>query len=93
PIAGNEELDHFIPWSLYPNDLAHNFVLTCRRCNADKSDNLAPAEALDQWIERTTIHGARIATQASVIGLPNDACVSRRVTAWAYERAELEFKL
>ena len=54
PIVGNEELDHFIPWSMYPNDLAHNFVLACRRCNANKSDNLASVEALDRWINGTT---------------------------------------
>ena len=93
PTAGNEELDHFVPWSLYPNDLAHNFVLACRRCNAYKSDNLASVEALDRWIERNTIHGGRIVTEANAIGLPNDARVSSRVTAWAYERAEQEFKL
>ena len=27
--------------SLYPNDMAHNFVLACRRCNGLKSDDLA----------------------------------------------------
>ena len=73
PTAGSEELDHFVPWSLYPNDLAHNFVLACRRCNAYKSDNLASVEVLDRWIERNTIHGGRIVTEANAIGLPNDA--------------------
>ena len=92
-MPGNEELDHFIPWSLYPNDLAHSFVLACRRCNADKSDDLAPVEALDRWIERNKIHGERIAAQAKAIGLPNDARVSARVAAWAYERAAQESKL
>ncbi len=72
-ITGSEELDHFIPWSLYPNDLAHNFVLACRRCNADKRDNLAPVEALDRWIERNIVHGDRLATQANLIGLPAEA--------------------
>ena len=89
-MVGNEELDHFIPWSLYPNDLAHNFVLACRRCNADKSDKLAPSEAWDLWIKRNTIHGARIVSQANAIGLPNDESVSTRVTAWAYERTARE---
>ena len=93
PMAGNEELDHFIPWSMYPNDLAHNFVLACRRCNADKSGNLGSVEALARWIERNNNHGNRIANKANAIGLPNDARVSARITAWAYERAEKEFKL
>ena len=92
-MAGNEELDHFIPWSMYPNDLAHNFVLACRRCNADKSGNIGSVEVLARWIERNNIHGNRIANRANAIGLPNDVSVSARITAWAYERAEKEFKL
>ena len=92
-IVGNEELDHFIPWSMYPNDLAHNFVLACRRCNANKSDNLACVEALDRWIQRNNILGDRITNHSNGIGLPNDARVSARVAAWAYEQAEREFKL
>lgn len=92
-MAGNEELDHFIPWSLYPNDLAHNFVMACRRCNGDKSDTLAPVDSLDHWIERNTIHGSRIAAGANAIGLPQDARVSARVASWAYDRADREFKL
>ena len=87
PMRGNEELDHFIPWSIYPNDLAHNFVLVCRRCNAKKRDNLASVEALDRWIERNTILGDRIMNQSNEIGLPNDARVSARVAAWAYQQS------
>lgn len=93
PLSRNEELDHFIPWSLYPNDLAHNFVLACRRCNSKKSDNLAPSEALDRWLERNTIRGDRLVAEANAIGLPCDARISAKVAVWAYERAEQEFKL
>ena len=92
-IVGNEELDHFIPWSMYPNDLAHNFVLACRRCNANKSDNLASVEALDRWIQRNNILGDRITNHSNGIGLPNDTRVSARVATWAYEQAQREFKL
>jgi hypothetical protein len=81
------------PWSIYPNDPAHNFVLACRRCNADKRDNLASLEALDRWIKRNIVHGDRIINQANAILLPNDAIVSARVAAWAYEQAGREFKL
>jgi diadenosine tetraphosphate (Ap4A) HIT family hydrolase len=85
-ISGQEELDHFIPWSLYPNDLAHNFVLACRRCNNAKSDDLAEVDALDQWIERNKLHGHKIELEAASIGLPADANASARVAVWAYER-------
>jgi hypothetical protein len=85
-ISGQEDLDHFIPWSLYPNDLAHNFVLACRRCNNAKSDDLAEVDALDQWIERNKLHGHKIELEAASIGLPADANASARVAVWAYER-------
>ena len=35
------DVDHFIPWSRYPTDLGHNFVLAHPRCNNAKSDHLA----------------------------------------------------
>src|SRR5262249_33222516 len=34
------EVDHFIPWSRYPVDLGHNFVLAHSSCNTQKSDRL-----------------------------------------------------
>jgi hypothetical protein len=34
-------VDHFIPWSRYPADLGHNFVLAHDRCINAKSDYLA----------------------------------------------------
>ena len=38
-------VDHFIPWSRYPRDLAQNFVLAHGACNLDKGDMLtAPAQ-------------------------------------------------
>jgi 5-methylcytosine-specific restriction endonuclease McrA len=43
------EVDHFIPFSLYPRDLMHNFVLACPSCNRSKSDSLAARVHLDRW--------------------------------------------
>ena len=42
-------VNHFIPWSRYPVDLGHNFVLAHACCNSKKSDRLAALEHLDQW--------------------------------------------
>jgi hypothetical protein len=39
-LRGSIDVDHFIPWSRYPTDLGHNFVLAHRRCNNAKSDYL-----------------------------------------------------
>jgi len=50
-------VDHFIPWSRYPSDLGHNFVLAHASCNAKKSDYLACEEHLAAWQERNSMHG------------------------------------
>ncbi len=34
-------VDHFIPWSRHPRDLAQNFVLAHGACNLDKGDMLS----------------------------------------------------
>jgi len=34
------EVDHFVPWSRYPMDLGHNFVLAHPSCNNAKSDHI-----------------------------------------------------
>ncbi len=33
-LQSRGEVDHFVPWSLYPVDLGHNFVLAHSTCNA-----------------------------------------------------------
>jgi hypothetical protein len=35
---GHGEIDHFVPWSRYPRNLAHNLVLAHTECNRHKSD-------------------------------------------------------
>ena len=46
------EVDHFIPWSRYPNDSLANFVVAHRVCNAHKKDFLAYEEHLNNWVAR-----------------------------------------
>ena len=46
------EVDHFIPWSRYPNDSLANFVIAHRKCNANKKDFLAYEEHLASWVTR-----------------------------------------
>jgi 5-methylcytosine-specific restriction endonuclease McrA len=50
------EVDHFIPWSRYPADLGHNFVLAHKSCNNAKSDYLAAEKHLAAWAERNRLH-------------------------------------
>jgi 5-methylcytosine-specific restriction endonuclease McrA len=46
------QVDHFVPWSRYPDDGLDNFVVTDKRCNAFKSSSLAAAEHLARWARR-----------------------------------------
>jgi 5-methylcytosine-specific restriction endonuclease McrA len=48
-------VDHFMPWSRYPLDLGHNFVLAHAVCNADKRDMLAATGHLERWVRRNDV--------------------------------------
>jgi 5-methylcytosine-specific restriction endonuclease McrA len=50
PSSG--EVDHFIPWSRYPDDTLDNFVVADRRCNGDKSSALAAGQHVARWAAR-----------------------------------------
>lgn len=45
-------VDHFIPWSRYPNDGLSNYVLAHSECNCSKSDHLPSVEHFSQWMDR-----------------------------------------
>ncbi len=80
-------VDHFVPWSLYPVDLGHNFVLADRRCNERKTNLLAAEEHLDRWCERNERLGPAFAEELAQAGVTADADASRQVTRWAYAQA------
>lgn len=46
------EVDHFIPWSRYPDDGLDNLVVADRRCNAQKRDFLAATRHVEKWRAR-----------------------------------------
>ena len=82
------EVDHFIPWSRYPTDLGHNFVLAHPRCNNAKSDYLAAEQHLQSWSERNRTRSKELSERLKVVGLPSDSSASVRITEWAYEQVE-----
>lgn len=83
-ISNAGDVDHFIPWSKYPRDLAHNFVLAHEACNRSKSDKLAAEPHLQRWLERNLRYGSVIANELS--GFLADNQCSNRVAGWAYEQ-------
>jgi hypothetical protein len=70
-IRGDVHVDHFLPWSLYPRDLGHNFVLAHAHCNREKRDHLAAAEHLARWCRRNR-DDERLAAAFARAGLPHD---------------------
>ncbi|MDY6484022.1 HNH endonuclease [Acinetobacter faecalis] len=80
-------VDHFIPWSLYPADTGHNFVLSDDKCNSQKSNYLASEQFLEQWRERNHLHNHAITQEISQFGFLTDLQRSHRVADWAYKQA------
>ena len=78
------EVDHFIPFSLYPRDLMHNFVLACPSCNRSKSDSLAAKIHLDKWAELTTKNSEAIAKIGEQVGVSSNLETSLAITKWGY---------
>jgi 5-methylcytosine-specific restriction endonuclease McrA len=81
------EVDHFIPFSLYPRDLMHNFVLACPSCNRSKSDSLAAKIHLDKWTELTTKNSKAIAKIGDQVGVSSNLGTSVAIANWGYETA------
>lgn len=81
------DVDHFVPFSQYPRDLAHNFVLAHPACNRSKSDTLAAGPHLERWLERIGRRGDTIAEIGMAAGMLADAQVSRKIAAWGYTTA------
>ena len=81
------DVDHFVPFSQYPRDLAHNFVLAHPRCNRSKSDTLAAGPHLERWLERIGRHADALQEIGMAAGMLADAQVSRKIAAWGYATA------
>jgi len=87
-IRGGGDVDHFIPWSRYPLDLGHNFVLAHASCNQDKRDMLAAPRHLQRWIERNNNEEVTLSQIFNAARFPFDVNASLSVAEWAYENAE-----
>lgn len=81
------DVDHYVPFSIYPRDIAHNFVLAHPRCNRSKSDTLAGRPHLERWLERLVRRADALSEIGLTAGIATDAATSRRVAAWGYGNA------
>jgi len=84
-------VDHFTPWSRYPVDLGHNFVLAHASCNERKSDRLPAAQHLNAWVEHNQNLGRDKGREFERQGVIHDLSTSARIIDWAYRQTS-EFK-
>ena len=84
---GTAHIDHFIPWSRYPIDLGHNFVLAHAGCNSAKADHLAAREHIVRWVERNRTAAAFLQEQFDQGLIVHSAQRSERIARWAYSQA------
>ncbi len=82
------QVDHFVPWSRYPVDLGHNFVVSHAGCNRRKADHLSAEVHLERWVERNEELSYELASVCESAGVPHDHRTSRQITAWAYGQVE-----
>ncbi|MBD1577377.1 HNH endonuclease [Vibrio sp. S11_S32] len=87
PLKSNTEVDHFIPFSRYSNDLGHNFVAAHRSCNNNKRDFLAAQKHRARWEEQNLILNKDIITQELSPYFLCDENKSLSVSNWAYQIA------
>lgn len=88
-INGQPEVDHFIPWALYPMDLGHNLVVAHRDCNSAKRDLLAAEDHLVTWMARNHDHGTALTTRFEQVGVAHSLPSTLRIARWAYGRTAI----
>ncbi len=81
------DVDHFIPFSLYPRDLVHNFVLAHPACNRSKSDTLAARPHLESWLEYITSRDDALREIGEAAGRISEPTSSLAVARWGYANA------
>lgn len=86
PLRQTGEVDHFVPWSRYPVDLGHNFVLAHRACNGKKRDYLAAEPHLAAWRERNDRHAQALEQFFQQAHLPHKHESSLSIARWAYSQ-------
>ena len=81
------DVDHFIPHSLYPRDMMHNFVIAHPACNRSKSNTLAAKEHLFNWMAFTEKHADDLSEIGLKAGVQYDHAAVKSVARWGYSNA------
>jgi hypothetical protein len=60
-LTATNAIDHFLPWSRWPNDAIENLVVAHAGCNGHKSDRIPGPVPLQRWAERLVQNEAELA--------------------------------
>jgi hypothetical protein len=85
-LTGSTDVDHFVPWSRYPDEGLDNLVAAHPKCNNSKRDFLAAEEHLERWVERGRASDADLTAAAQKAGWHRDAERSKSVARSVYLR-------
>ena len=85
-IVGRADVDHFIPWSRYPDDGLDNLVAAHPGCNNSKRDFLAAAAHVKHWTARKKEFDTKFMAMATELYWPRDTERTKSVAAAIYAR-------
>ena len=88
PMKNDVEIDHFIPFARYANDLGHNFVAAHRACNNNKRDFLAAQQHRERWQNQNLVVNGQIISNELSAYFHCNADKSLAVSNWAYQVAQ-----
>ena len=89
-------VDHFLPWSRYPDDGIENLVLADAACNAAKRDFLASNKHVERWTARLSPEGrtsGQLLEIAAAAGWESHPARTLSVARAVYLRLPLDFRL
>lgn len=93
PLSAKAQVDHFVPWSRYPDNGLDNLVLAHPRCNRDKRDHLAATVHVSHWVERGKRRSTDLAAIAAKVSWPRAAARTVSVARSIYLRLPQEARL
>lgn len=65
PIMRTAAVDHFVPWSRWPNDAIENLVIADPSCNSHKSDHIPGPLPLSRWADHLSTRGSDLLAVAT----------------------------
>jgi HNH endonuclease len=83
-LKSTGDVDHFFPWSRYPDDRLDNLVVAHPTCNRQKKDFLASPDHLASWTRRLADFDTDLDQIATAVDWPRDSTRSLGVIRGTY---------